>query len=339
MQRLTHLLVALIVAALPFSAAGYSALYVFGDSLSDTGNNAIVFNLNAGGARTPTPIPDTRFVPTFPYVNSAPIPGQTLDRYSNGVTWTELFAQAIGEPLGARPSLALNNNFADGANFAFGGALTGGSAPFPLSLTNQVGSYLLGSAGRADPDALYVVAGGGNNARAAVDAIRAGANINTTIASFAAQYAADVGGMVSALSGAGARNIVVWNTPDLGLAPGYLGTPLAQIGTGVAAGMNQVMQSLVWTQPGVTGFDLFGLLGSVATDPARFGLTNVTIGCASLQSGCNPNTFLFWDAIHPTSAGHNIIAQAMLRRVPEPTALILLAIAGVGLLVIRKLRR
>src|SRR5215471_17330655 len=85
-------------------ATAYSALYVFGDSLSDSGNNAIVFAPNT----TPVPISGNDFIPTFPYASG---------RYTNGPVWAQDFAAGLG--LGVSPSLL------GGTNFAFGGARTG----------------------------------------------------------------------------------------------------------------------------------------------------------------------------------------------------------------------
>ena len=71
-----------------------------------------------------------------------------------------------------------------GSNFAFGGATTGpvnnvGSVP---SLLTQAANFVAALAPASAPaNALYVVAGGGNNARAAMTAIAGGADITATI--------------------------------------------------------------------------------------------------------------------------------------------------------------
>jgi outer membrane lipase/esterase len=85
-------------------ASAYSALYIFGDSLSDSGNNAIVLAPNT----TPVPISGNDFIPTFPYASG---------HYTNGPVWAQDFAAVLG--LSASPSLL------GGTNFAFGGARTG----------------------------------------------------------------------------------------------------------------------------------------------------------------------------------------------------------------------
>src|SRR5215468_4507801 len=77
-------------------ASAYSALYIFGDSLSDSGNNAIVLATNT----TPVPIPGNDFIPTFPYASG---------RYTNGPVWAQDFAAASG--LSPSPSLLGGTNF------------------------------------------------------------------------------------------------------------------------------------------------------------------------------------------------------------------------------------
>ena len=127
---------ALVIALVSAQASAYSALYVFGDSLSDSGNVGVL----SGGT-----------IPAPPYA-----PG----RFSNGPVWVETLAANLG--LSATAALA------GGTNWAFGGAVTGG--PFTSStptLTAQVSSFYLPSVGGvADPNALYVVWGGGNDVRA-----------------------------------------------------------------------------------------------------------------------------------------------------------------------------
>src|SRR5499425_1883498 len=112
-------------------AAAYSALYIFGDSLSDSGNNAVVLAPNT----TPVPVSGNDFIPTFPYASG---------HYTNGPVSAQDFAPALG--LSADPSLL------GGTNYAFGGARTGPLTPnpfpggllnpFPPSLETQVAFFL-----------------------------------------------------------------------------------------------------------------------------------------------------------------------------------------------------
>lgn len=129
-------------------AGPYTGLVVFGDSLADSGNNALAL----GSSRTLVPVAMRDFIPDFPYASG---------RYSNGPVWTEQLASRLG--LAAAPSLA------GGSNFAFGGARTGpvGSS-FPFSLVDQVTMFLSATGGVAPSGNLYVVVGGGNDARDAL---------------------------------------------------------------------------------------------------------------------------------------------------------------------------
>jgi outer membrane lipase/esterase len=72
------------------------------------------------------------------------------------------------------------------------------------------------------------------------------------------------------------------------------------------------------------------LTDRIVGNPGAFGLTNVTDACAQFTS-CDPSKFLFWDGIHPTSAGQLIISSAMLAQVPEAATLVLLAAGTTGL--------
>jgi phospholipase/lecithinase/hemolysin len=153
-------LFAFLVIPLANALAGYSSLFVFGDSLSDSGNNAIAL---APGV-TPVPISGNSFIPTFPYASG---------HYTNDQVWAQILATSLG--LSANPSLA------GGTNYAFGGAETGPLTPnpfpgglvnpFPPSLQTQVAFFLAQRGPMIPSNALYVVEGGGQNARDALAAI------------------------------------------------------------------------------------------------------------------------------------------------------------------------
>src|SRR3954454_11101885 len=104
--------------AAPAQAGPYSALYSFGDSLSDTGN-ALIISSTVPGLQ-PQPVP--------PYFNG---------RFSNGPNWIDQLSARLG--LGpAIPSLA------GGTNFSVGLATI---APDPVlhnDIGTQIGAYLVG---------------------------------------------------------------------------------------------------------------------------------------------------------------------------------------------------
>ncbi len=83
--------IVLTIAILSWQTTNVRAeVYVFGDSLSETGN----FYLATGGALPPSPL-------------------YFAARFSNGKAWVEHFAKAIREPV-PTPSLIAGTNFAHG---------------------------------------------------------------------------------------------------------------------------------------------------------------------------------------------------------------------------------
>ncbi|MBI3154532.1 MAG: SGNH/GDSL hydrolase family protein [Burkholderiales bacterium] len=295
----------------------YSQLVVFGDSLSDSGNNAVLLGTDPGQVVT-----DNTYIPTLPYASGT---------YSDGAVWATSFAAGLG--LDLMPSLA------GGANYAFGGATTrGGLVP---SLRSQVSTFLGEVGGVAPADGLYIIAGGGNNGRAALTDIADGAPLARTLLANAVGFARDVGLMVGQLQAAGAADIVVWNVPNLGLAPAVaaLGNEASFLGQLVASTMNSALDRQLAGVDGVRVFDVFGLIGDVVANPAAYGLANAADACGAVV-GCDPATYLFWDGIHPTSGGHALLAGSMLAAaaVPEPGIVWMFA-AGMILIVHLQRRR
>ena len=119
MSTLRNLIAAAALAGLATAASAgpFDGLYIFGDSLSDSGNNALVI-----GADPNQVITNNSYIPSRPYASQ---------QYTNGNVWAYSFAAAIGLGGYAAPSLA------GGGNFAFGGARTsidGSFGGFPPSL-------------------------------------------------------------------------------------------------------------------------------------------------------------------------------------------------------------
>ena len=309
-----------VVAAFAFAGAAtaYDGLVVFGDSLSDQGNVAAVF-----GTDPDQVIDGNSYVPSLPYASGT---------FTNGATWVDGLASALG--VSASPSLL------GGTNYAFGGASTRDESNGSPSLLSQLGMYLQATGGVASASSLYVVAGGGNNARAALEAIAfEGAPPLRTIFSTALNYARDVGSIIDQLQSAGAADIIVWNAPNIGMSPAVssLGSEASFLAQVLGNVMNRALDRRLADEAGVRTFDLFGLLGSMAADPGAYGLANVTDACGAPSNGCDPATALFWDGIHPTAAGHAVLADAMIAvAVPEPETW---ALFVVGMLYLARRRR
>ncbi|AFY44612.1 SGNH/GDSL hydrolase family protein [Nostoc sp. PCC 7107] len=295
------------------SAANFSQLYVFGDSLSDTGN---VFNATGG---------------LFPA--NPPYPNRSL---SNGPLWIDYF----GNQLGLQPTLATDLNTTiptQGINFAFGGAASGmGNAVVRDALLpgvlEQVGLFaqpLLVNNQTADPNALYVVWGGAN------DFLFPNPQDLTTPVN-------NIGLALTTLASVGARNILVFNLPDLGKLPGATDNrdpaTLTQSTNNFNFGLQTTVAALNQNlNLNIIPVDVNSLFNRAIASPSEFGLTNVTESCLSTVDCLNnQNQFLFWDNFHPTTTAHRFIAETALaaiqtQQVPESsTTFGLLALGAVG---------
>ncbi len=298
------------------AAASYRDLIVFGDSLSDNGNHAAQNGKDPGQIVT-----GNDYYPWQAYANGS---------FSNGPVWGERLAQQLGLPEFKASALGGGNY-----SYAFAKVLSSGSAA-PYSLPEQVKQYLGRTAGVADADALYVLEGGANDLFF---------NRNTAWNSSAAgllstRYANAIGAMVDKLQAAGARHILVLNVPNLGIAPGVSseGVQISSNASLLAQTMNAALnQRLSMEGPDVQTFDFYGQWTQWrAAGPGASGFGNVSDACGAPSLSCDPNTALFWDAIHPTAKGHAAMAEALfaqVSQVPEPSTGLLLS---AGLLALRR---
>ena len=283
MSLLRGFLVGLLLASLAArcEALPYSELIVFGDSLSDVGN---VKQSSLG------------LFPGSAYFNG---------RFSNGPVYSELLADMLGVGV-------LDNSRSGGSNFAHGNAKAAGNASgFVLDVPNQVTQFLQG--GGTDPNALYVVFAGAN------DFFDGQTDVNVPVGSLVSD--------INRLIDDGVENLLVANLPLLGLTPEYNGDPV------LAASFNTITESFnstLWTaldvieaaEPTIDLFrlDVAQLINDAVADPAAFGFANVTDSAAPGLTGTTlfyntnlivdqPNTYLFWDNVHPTAAAHALLAE------------------------------
>ena len=307
-------------AAVANTLPGVSDFFVFGDSLSDPGN---LFNDFLAGDLT---------LPFFVDPN-----GQVSD----GDTWAS--------QLGA--------DFASGTNYSYASARAAdngiinfdadtGTTPVDVpDLSAQIAAFsadVFSGAATTGPTSVAAVMIGGNALRDAfgdlpnAQAIAEAAILNTVTA-------------VGTLLASGVGQVIVSGVPNLGLIPevlnsGDVGTVITA--TNISALYNQQLQAALNQTFGrgtVGYFDLFGVLGNVTGNPTAFGfnqpLNETCLDAITGLTALNCAGFLFFDSIHPTTAGHAIIADAFARKVaavPLPAGVVLLLGALGGLAVMRR---
>ncbi|HLY57273.1 MAG TPA: SGNH/GDSL hydrolase family protein [Stellaceae bacterium] len=289
------LVAAVANAAVPGTA--YDNIIVFGDSLSDVGNDYAA----TSGAE-----------PAAPYFDG---------RFSNGQLWVEHVAGAYGKTL--TPSLS------GGTDFAFGGAETTLDRPIDSvvipSLKTQSISYLVSAGGRSDPNALYVIWGGGNDVFCSIPVTTVcSANGTASPSALPAKFAARTFGIIERLKVTGARSFLVVGVPDVGLTPAAIASGQSAAATTLARQLNV---SLVATlaDPGLNSgatiafVNVFKVMDAIIGGTTHFAFTDVADPCygGSGTSFCaDPDHTFFWDAIHPTSFGHAMIGVEAMKPLP-----------------------
>ncbi len=314
-SRLLAALTLLGASVAAHAADPYSNAFYFGDSLSDTGN---IFALTGGAT------------PAAPYYSG---------RFSNGPVWAEYLASGIGLPATSTASLAGGNNY------AFGGArLSGGSIPSVLA---QIGSFTSGLAA-LDPNALYVVVGGGNDMRDArstfqtMDAVGAAGRLAAATAA-----ANNLKAAIGQLAAKGAHNVLISNLPDLGNTPEAVGLGLVAPSSDASLQFNSLLGGVVNYGQGLglnmSFLDMAGVALAIRNDALSnggglYGITNVFTPCGSFQGsvGISCNVSAFSDALHPSARAHQLIGMAALAAVPEPATWLLMAVGVMTLLVARR---
>lgn len=276
---------AVLAAALLSACSGgksgdtYSQIVVFGASLSDNGNaTTIVPGLFPGA-------------PYYP------------DRASNGLLWIDLVAADLGNEL--KPFVK------GGTNYAVGGARTceiSGTSPNPFDMCYQANLYLTAVLNRADASALYVIdaATVGNNIFAVINNGLSHAEITTTAPT-------DIAKIMDKLYKTGARKFLVTNVPDVGATPRGRGLPSPATATALSNGFNATLNNeLANFRASHTGVDV--RLADFKTAVAiTTGFTNTTDPCVvNLVACATPDTYTYWDNLHPTAATGRNMAKAAL---------------------------
>ncbi len=259
----------------------FSHLFVFGDSLSDTGK---YYRLSGG----------------------APPPPYAEGRFCNGPLWVEYLAAS------------LDMEYQPADNFAVAGATTGtlnsndgfAGREYP-GLQDEIASFTAVGSVSEPERALYVVEAGANDFSVALatgtsPATLIGNGVSNTVVA------------IQRLWGSGARFILVMNVPDLGLTPMAHGLGegaplmLTQLSAAYNQALNLALEQLA--QAGIPSIrlDAFAVVDQMANTPAAYGFTNVTSSYLPPGPGTSPDQFLFWDVWHPTTGAHKVLAEEAL---------------------------
>lgn len=293
----------------------YSTMVVFGDSLSDSGQYP-----DTGGPQGSTLRFTNRTGPTF--------------QDGSGEVYGPVSSTLLGLKLGVAPGDLVSSTspvnaalgVKDGNNWAVGGyrtdqiydSLTSTSdvsatvSGTDVVLRSRTG-YLPVNGLRADPNALYYLSGGGNN-------FFQGLVVDVPSAQLSADQLAN---SAQALQQAGARYIMVWLLPDLGLTPASFGTPLQTPISQLSGAFDAELVARLQPIHAIP-LNVPGLIQDILVDPARYGLITgpALLGTCFNGDGCtenptyglnsatpDPTKLLFNDSVHPTIAGQQLIAD------------------------------
>ena len=297
----------------------YNFFYVFGDSLSDTGNDLIL--TRALGIDPPIPPSET---PHRTYYNG---------RFSNGrVAMEYLWRGLSGSNVSLSPFLSDTKlpSHGGGVSFAFGGSTSGYLSQMPG------GPFVPGTLGQIE---LFRKALKGNRSRNALYAVWSGANdylLEET--DKPDEVVANITQAIRTLHAVGARDFLVPNLPNLGLTPLIKAkgleaeTKFLLLTQSHNALLAQALKELRLRLPGIKIFlvDLFtvtqNLLNESKVIPVPSVLdyffpgsgasscffVNRTI-CPDVDLTMKPPPFAFWDVLHPTTFVHELYGQAMLK--------------------------
>ena len=274
------------------SAHPINDLYVFGDSLSDSGNL-----FSATGVEPPSP----------PYFKG---------RFSDGPIWVENLALLLD--LAIDFDIKVTDDPLANVQ-AFGGALSGFGSEFgdPIGLLSQVENF---------------TTAGGRFARNDLIIIWVGANDYLLIDNTKPlEVVRNITKAIRQLSNAGGRRFLIVNLPNLGDTPLGLAAGTVELLNLATASHNRLLHTKVaflrlFSRLEVALFDVNASFKQVIDNPEVFGFSNVTTPCLILlpdgtrkQSGAcrrdqdsrfDSTGTLFWDLIHPSANGHRNIAIA-----------------------------
>lgn len=317
-------LVIMALMAVATTAGSVPAVYVFGDSLADVGNNNHLLTLLKAD---------------FSH-NGMDYPGgKATGRFSNGKNSADFLADKLGLAT-SPPYLALssssNANYVNGVSFASGGAGVSNATnknqciTFDKQIEYYSGVYasLARSLGQAQAAthlarSIFAITIGSN------DIIHYAKANNAATPSQQQQYVnaliQSLSGQLQSLYNLGARKVLFLGTGPVGCTPSLRETSSTKVCSAVANAMavqyNKAAEGVLsgmaakYTDLHYALFDSSAALLRYIDQPAEYGFVeakaaccglgdmNAKIACTPLSSYCaNRSDHIFWDFYHPTEA-------------------------------------
>lgn len=297
----------------------FKDIIAFGDSLTDVGNVA--------GVTVPG--------------NAPRINGYFEEtHFSDGIIWNEWVAQTLGlpAPTPGRGNTTTLPPLPNGDDWAWGGAESAAGSDQPSGVTEpipnlllQVQTYLAVNTPRCST--LFAIWAGADNLLVAGKSSPAAAQaaVNTIIQS------------IQLLEAAGARNFLIFNLPQLGDTPAAMAEGrLAELAADVySESFNLFLKDAIKAlqkdhcfKAKIFFVDIFSEFVLVVDTvnsggtyvPSFFvpgppvAINNVTDEALIVfqSTGTFPTNYLFWDDVHPTTQGHQVVAGLVLKALRHP---------------------
>lgn len=317
----------------------YPAIFAFGDSLSDTGNNNNLFTL----AKAVQPPYGRDFVSHAP-----------TGRFCNGLIGTDYLAELVGLPF-LPPYLSAGDNVMQGVSFASGGSgilnSSGNIFGQHVALSQQLTYFaeVKGTierrageegAARLFAKALFYINIGSNdyitNYLLTNGRFRSPLQLQYSPRQFVHLLLSNLQGRIMELYEMGARKVAIAGLTRLGCVPeqlllrgsknGECIDSIDELTRAYNVALLQRIQALQASYPDAlfTYLDTYNLLGSIVKQPYVYGFENVnTACCGSGRYGGLPtcgfrnvsvvcedaSKYVFWDFVHPTAAMNKIAAH------------------------------
>ncbi|XP_072988979.1 GDSL esterase/lipase At5g55050-like [Typha latifolia] len=311
------------------------AIYVFGDSTADVGNNNY---LPHGAAKANFP----HYGIDFPF-------SRPTGRFSNGYNGIDFLAIHMGFKRSPLPFLSLPNRTKHlivrglkGVNFASAGSGILDSTGSTLSMRKQIQSFatiqsnIMARIAREAADnvlsrSIFLISTGGNDIFAFFS--QNNSPTDTAKKTFIATLATEFKDHVKTLYTLGARKFGVVDVPPIGCCPyprslnptGDCVPVLNELAQGFNYAVKVLMQNLSSTMEGLKYSigSSHEVVQIIMRNPAALGYKEIKTACCGAgrfngESACTPNStycsnrhqYLFWDLLHPSHATSKIAALA-----------------------------